>query len=90
MKGHNIMKVKQVIEMLKELEHQDAHLDLSCDPEGNQYGPIDKGLAEGYLKNTKEKVYSIYPEYLEDALDRYEERDAINAYSGDLEGLVNG
>ena len=83
------MKVKQVIEMLKELD-SDAQLDLSCDPEGNQYGPIDKGLAEGYLKNTKEKVYSIYPEYLEDALDRYEERDAINAYSGDLEGLVNG
>ena len=84
------MKVKEVIEMLKELEHQDAQLDLSCDPEGNQYGPIDKGLAESNLKSTKEKVYTLYPAFLEDALDRYEERDVVNAYSGDLEGLVNG
>ena len=89
MKGQNIMKVKKVIEMLKELD-SDAQLDLSCDPEGNQYGPIDQGIAEGYLKGTKEKVYTLYPTFLDDALDRYEERDAINAYSGDLEGLVNG
>ena len=89
MKGQNIMKVKEVIEMLKELD-SDAQLDLSCDPEGNQYGPVDQGLAESHLKSTKEKVYSLYPAFLEDALDRYEERDAVNAYSGDLEGLVNG
>ena len=87
MKGHNIMRVKEVIEMLKELEHQDAQLDLSCDPEGNQYGPIDQGLAESYLKNTREKVYSIYPEYLEDALDRYEEKDVCNNYKGELQDL---
>ena len=83
------MKVKEVIEMLKELD-SDAQLDLSCDPEGNQYGPVDQSLAEGYLKGTKEKVYTLYPTFLEDALDRYEERDAVNNYSGDLEGLVNG
>ena len=87
MRGQNIMKVKKVIEMLKELEHQDAHLDLSCDPEGNQYGPVDQGLAEGYLKNTKEKVYSLYPTFLDDALDRYEEKDVCNNYRGELQDL---
>ena len=27
---------------------------------------------------------------MQKALDRYEERDVLNAYSGDLQGLVNG
>tara|TARA_R110002020_G_scaffold28271_1_gene90428 strand:+ start:118 stop:369 length:252 start_codon:yes stop_codon:yes gene_type:complete len=80
------MKVKEVIEMLKELD-SDAHLDLSCDEEGNQYGPVDQGLAEGYLKGTKEKVYTLYPTFLDDALDRYEEKDVCNNYRGELQDL---
>ena len=86
MRGQNIMKVKKVIEMLKELD-SDAQLDLSCDPEGNQYGPVDQSLAEGYLKGTKEKVYTLYPTFLDDALDRYEEKDVCNNYRGELQDL---
>ena len=85
------MKVKKVIEMLKELEDQDAILDISCDPEGNQYGPIDEGLSEGYLKeNPKQKAYTLYPSFLTDALDRYEEKDVVENYSGNLEDLFYG
>ena len=51
------MKVKKVIEMLKELD-SDAQLDLS-----------------------------LYPTFLEDALDRYEERDVCNNYKGELQDL---
>jgi hypothetical protein len=86
MKGQNIMTVKEVIEMLKLLD-SDAHLDLSSDEEGNQYGPVDESLAEGYLKGTKEKVYTLYPTFLDDALDRYEEKDVCNNYRGELQDL---
>ena len=86
MRGQNIMKVKKVIEMLKLLD-SDAHLDLSSDEEGNQYGPVDESLAEGYLKGTKEKVYTLYPTFLDDALDRYEEKDVCNNYRGELQDL---
>tara|TARA_R110000787_G_scaffold264564_1_gene370488 strand:+ start:784 stop:1041 length:258 start_codon:yes stop_codon:yes gene_type:complete len=85
------MKVKEVIEMLQRIPEQDAILDISCDPEGNQYGPVDEGLSEGYLKeNTKQKVYTLYPSFLVDALDRYTERDAVENYSGNLEDLFYG
>ena len=50
MKGQNIVKVKEVIEMLQRIPEQDAILDISCDSKGNQYGPVDEGLSEGYLK----------------------------------------
>tara|TARA_E500000331_G_C17137042_1_gene660959 strand:- start:714 stop:965 length:252 start_codon:yes stop_codon:yes gene_type:complete len=80
------MTVKEVIEMLKLLD-SDAHLDLSSDEEGNQYGPVDESLAEGYLKGTKEKVYTLYPTFLDDALDRYEEKDVCNNYRGELQDL---
>ena len=86
MKGQNIMTVKEVIEMLKLLD-SDAHLDLSSDEEGNQYGPVDESLAEAYLKGTKEKVYTLYPTFLDDALDRYEEKDVCNNYRGELQDL---
>ena len=40
------MKVKKVIERLKELEHQDTHVDVSFETEDNEYVPVAQGLAE--------------------------------------------
>lgn len=66
------MKVKQLAKLLKELD-QDAVIDLSSDEEGNSYGDIGEGFAEGILEETGEKVYTIYPEGMEDPISRYKE-----------------
>ena len=55
------MKVKELIKMLKTLD-QNAVVDLASDEEGNFFGDVGEGVAEGTLKKTGEKVYSIYPE----------------------------
>jgi hypothetical protein len=54
------MKVKELIKLLKNLD-QEAVIDMASDEEGNSYGEIDNSVAEGILKKTGEKAYSLYP-----------------------------
>lgn len=63
-----------VQELIKELEKlkQDAVIDMASDEEGNTMGDIGEGFAEGTLKNGK-KVYTMYPEGMEDPIERYKE-----------------
>ena len=63
------MKVKELIGMLNTLE-LDATIDMSSDEEGNSYGDISNGYAEGNLFNG-EKVYTLYPKNSEMPEDRY-------------------
>ena len=63
------MKVKELIGMLNTLE-LDATIDMSSDEEGNSYGDISNGYAEGKLFNG-EKVYTLYPKNSEMPEDRY-------------------
>ena len=65
------MKVKELMWILTTLD-KNAVIDISSDEEGNRYGDIDNGVAEGKLVSG-EKVYSIYPVSLEDPEDRYVE-----------------
>ena len=64
------MKVKDLMEVLKTLE-PDAIIDIASDEEGNSMGDIGQGVAEGILKSTGEKVYTLYPESSEQSEDRY-------------------
>jgi len=65
------MKVKNLIKILKTLE-QEAIIDIATDEEGNCFGNISHGITEGTLKSTGKKVYTIYPESIEIAEDRYQ------------------
>ena len=72
------MKVKELITMLKPLD-QNAVIDIASDEEGNSFGDIGEGVAEGTLAATGEKAYSLYPENSEDPIERYKEyADAEN------------
>lgn len=64
------MKVKELIKMLKTLD-QNAVIDIASDEEGNSFGDIGEGVAEGKLTATGEKVYSLYPENSEMPEERY-------------------
>jgi len=64
-----IMKVKELMWILTTLD-KNAVIDISSDEEGNRYGDIDNGVAEGKLVSG-EKVYSLYPMSSEDPEDRY-------------------
>ena len=64
------MKVKNLITILNTLD-QDAVIDMASDEEGNCFGDISQGIAEGILESTGEKVYTIYPQSIQDATDRY-------------------
>ena len=64
------MKVKELIKMLKSLD-QNAVIDIASDEEGNSFGDIGEGVAEGVLKSTGQKVYSLYPESDELPEERY-------------------
>ena len=55
------MKVKELIEILKKLEDQEAVIDMASDEEGNSFGDIAEELAEGKLKDGR-LAYSLYPE----------------------------
>lgn len=65
------MRVKDLMNVLKTLD-QDAIIDMASDEEGNSMGDIGQGVAEGNLKSTGEKVYTLYPESTELSEDRYE------------------
>jgi hypothetical protein len=66
------MKVKELIKMLKTLD-QNAVIDIASDEEGNSFGDIGEGVAEGILNATGERVYSLYPENSELPEERYSE-----------------
>ncbi len=63
------MLVKELIKMLKTLD-QNATIDMSSDEEGNSYGDIDDGVAQGTRLNG-DTGYSLYPENCELPEDRY-------------------
>ena len=54
------MKVKELQKLLKTLD-PNAVIDVSSDEEGNSFGDIEDNVAEGILKATGEKVFSLYP-----------------------------
>ena len=64
------MTVKELIKMLKTLD-QDAIIDIASDEEGNSFGDIGEGVAEGNLQSNGKKVYSLYPESCEQPEERY-------------------
>ena len=63
------MLVKELIEILSSLD-ENAVIDMASDEEGNNFGDIDQGVAEGELL-TGEKVYTLYPLNCEMCQDRY-------------------
>jgi hypothetical protein len=69
------MKVKELIKLLVGMDDLDAVIDMSSDSEGNSYGDITEGYAEGKLFNG-EKVYTLYPSNSEMPEDRYLEMKA--------------
>ena len=69
------MKVKELIKLLVGMDDLDAVIDMSSDAEGNSYGDITEGYAEGKLFNG-EKVYTLYPKNSEMPEDRYLEMKA--------------
>ena len=64
------MKVKELIEILKKLEDQEAVIDIASDEEGNSFGDIDEELAQGKLKDGG-FAYSLYPKNSELPENRY-------------------
>ena len=66
------MTVRKLIRILNQLS-QIAVIDMASDEEGNSFGDIAEGLAEGTLKSTGEKVYTIYPKNCETGQERYKE-----------------
>lgn len=71
-----IMKVKELVKMLKSLD-QNAVIDIASDEEGNSFGDIGEGVAKGVLKETGEKVYSLYPETNELPEERYQDEEEV-------------
>lgn len=53
------MTIKKLIKILKQFD-QNTIVDLSSDPEGNNYGSISKYPSEGRL-TTGEEVIVLYP-----------------------------
>ena len=66
------MKIKELIKLLQK-EDPEAVIDIASDEEGNSFGDIGEGFAEGILKETGEKVLTIYPENNEMPEDRYKD-----------------
>ena len=64
------MKVKDLLEILKSIQDQDAVIDLASDEEGNSFGDISEELSYGWMTNGK-KVYTLWPENTELGEDRY-------------------
>ena len=54
------MTVKQLINLLKKLEHQDWQIDIAGDDEGNNFGDIDSAVSEGELLEGG-MSYTLYP-----------------------------
>lgn len=59
--------------MLEDLNNPEAIVDMASDEEGNSFGDIGEGVAEGELQSTGETVYTLYPETCEDGLERYKD-----------------
>jgi len=55
------MLVKELIKDLIELDNLDARIDMALDEEGNTYGDVDRGIARAQDKETKSRVYILYP-----------------------------
>lgn len=53
------------------LPDQGAVIDISSDPEGNNFGDISDQLAEGHLQKSGRKVYTLFPENCEMGEERY-------------------
>lgn len=66
------MKVKELVKILKNLEDQEAVIDMASDEEGNTFGDISNSLAEGKITKTGEHAYSLYPENSELPEERYD------------------
>jgi len=69
----NQMTIKQLIEILNNIDNPHAIIDMASDEEGNSYGDISKKLEEGILKETGQKVYSLKPINTMLPEERYEE-----------------
>ena len=55
------MLVKDLITQLIHLNNLDARIDMACDEEGNAFGDIDRVIARDEDKETRSKVYILYP-----------------------------
>lgn len=67
------MTVQELIKVLEDLKDPGAVIDMASDEEGNSFGDIGEGLAEGYLKDGR-KAYTLYPDFLEEPTERYDTR----------------
>ena len=65
------MLVKDLITQLIHLNNLDARIDMACDEEGNAFGDIDRAIARAEDKETRSKVYILYPANSELSEDRY-------------------
>jgi len=55
------MLVKDLITQLIHLNNLDARIDMACDEEGNAFGDIDRVIARDEDKETRSRVYILYP-----------------------------
>ena len=65
------MLVKDLITQLIHLNNLDARIDMACDEEGNAFGDIDRAIATAADKETRSKVYILYPANSELSEERY-------------------
>jgi len=65
------MLVKDLITELIHLDNLDARIDMASDEEGNSFGEIDRGIGRAQDKETKSRVYILYPANSELSEDRY-------------------
>ena len=65
------MLVKDLITQLIHLENLDARIDIACDEEGNAFCDIDRAIATAADKETRSKVYILYPANSELSEERY-------------------
>jgi len=55
------MTVRELIKELIHLHNLDAEINIASDDEGNSYGDIDRNIARMQDKDTKNRVYVLYP-----------------------------
>tara|TARA_R100000656_G_scaffold77278_1_gene56978 strand:+ start:1187 stop:1414 length:228 start_codon:yes stop_codon:yes gene_type:complete len=65
------MLVKDLITQLIHLDNLDARIDMASDEEGNSFGDIDRAIGRAKDKDTKSRVYILYPANSELSEDRY-------------------
>jgi hypothetical protein len=55
------MKIKQLIQILTDLNDPEALLEMASDEEGNSFGEISTTIGTEILKENNQKVYTLYP-----------------------------